>query len=157
MIPSFIPVLLAALLVAQAVPTPGPEPAPAAAPTPSPSASPTPAPGATPPAFNYVVTFPPPAAGQPGILEVATSDQTLHSGGSWAARVTVTGDITAVTIEGYGIRLALFPYGEARFAAIGTIPVAPAMFLNRLYTVNAIGTTADGRRATAAISLRLVR
>ena len=85
------------------------------------------------------------------------TEQTLHSGGTLVGRVTVTGDIVSVTMEGFGLRMALYPYGPARFAAMGSIPEAPAMFLNRAYTINAVGVTADGHRVTSPITLRLVR
>jgi hypothetical protein len=124
------------------------------APTPAPTAAPTPI------AFNYVIDYPPAASGTPGIREVAVTEQTLHVGGPWVLRVTTTPDVTAVAVEAYGLRFALFAIGDPGsgvFAAMGTVPNAPAQYLNRAYTVSVVGTTADGRHTTASLSLQLVR
>lgn len=148
-----IPALVLALAIAQASP-----PAPSPAPSPSPTATATAA--ATPVAFNYVVDFPAAAAGAPGIREVAVTEQALHSGGPWVMRVTTTADVTAVAVEAYGLHLPLFLVGASGsgvFAAMGTLPNAPASYLNRSYVVTVVGTTADGRRATASVPLQLVR
>ena len=167
MISSAVPALVLAVAIAQASP-PAPSPSPSPVPSPTatatasaaPSAVPTPNATATPVAFNYVVDFPAAATGTPAIREVALTEQTLHAGGPWVMRVTTTPDVTAVAIEGYGARFALFPVGETGsgvFAAMGTLPNAPAAYLDRTYTMTVIGTTADGRRATVPISVRLVR
>jgi hypothetical protein len=147
------PTLILAILIAQAGPTP-----PAASPPPVPTAPATVA--ATPIAFTYVVNFPPTAPGTPGIREAALTEQTLHSGGPWAIRVTTTTDIASVSLEAFGMHVAIYRVGESGsgvFGAIGTLPDAPSSYLNRTYTVNVVGTTADGRQATAPITVRLVR
>jgi hypothetical protein len=159
--------LLAVATIAQASPLPVPTatPLPVATPlptspataSPAPTVAPAPAPAPQPSPFGYVVAVPPPPPGTPGILEVAVSSQTLHSGGPWLMRVTTTLEVTEVAVEGYGVRFALFPAGAGVFSAMGTLPNAPAQFLNRDYAMAIIGSTADGRRATASISLRLVR
>lgn len=144
--------MILALIIAQASPA-----APAASPSPAAIATPSPAP--TPIAFTYVVDPPAPATG-PGIREVAVTQHTLHAGGPWAIRVTTTPDVTGVSVEAYGAHFALFPVGEAGsgvFAAMGTVPDAPAQYLDRTYAIAVVGTTADGRRASASISVRLVR
>lgn len=156
--------MILALIIAQASPTPAPPaPSPAVTAAPAPSAAPTPtatpAPTATPIAFTYVVDPPVPANG-PGIREVALTQQTLHAGDTWVMRVTTTPDVTVVSVELYALHFNLFPVGDPGsgvFAAMGTVPQPPAQYLDRTYTVAVIGTTADGRRATASISVRLVR
>jgi len=156
--------VILALIIAQASPAaPAASPSPAAivapSPTPVPSATLSPAPVATPIAFTYVVDPPLPAAG-PGIREVAVTQQTLHAGGPWALRVTTTPDVTGVAVDAYGVHFALFPVGpigSGVFAAMGTVPDAPAQYLDRTYAITVVGTTADGRRATTSISVRLVR
>lgn len=140
---------------ATAAPTPAATPAPA--PSPTPTAVPTPAPAPQPSPFGYIVNVAPPPAGTPGILQVAVSDRVLHAGGKALIRVQTTTDVTEAWIEGYGQRFALFASGTGVFAAIATLPNAPDMFLNRDYAINIVGTTADGRKATTTISLRLVR
>jgi hypothetical protein len=140
---------------ATAAPTPASTPAPSPAPTQTPV--PTPAPAPQPSPFGYVVNVPPPPAGTPGILQVAVSDRVLHAGGKALIRVQTTPDVTEAWIEGYGQRFALFPSGPGVFAAIATLPNAPDAFLNRDYTIAIVGSTADGRKATTTISLRLVR
>jgi hypothetical protein len=162
---SAVPALVLAVAIAQASPAapsppPNPSPTASAAASAAPSAAPSPSPTATPVAFNYIVDFPTTAAGAPGIREVAVTEQALHSGGPWVMRVTTTADITAVAVEAYGLRFSLFPIGATGsgvFAAMGTLPNAPASYLNRTYAVTVVGTTADGRRATASVSLQLVR
>ena len=169
MIPSVVPAFVLAVAIAQApaaAPSTSPSPSPAPAPTATatatatPNTTPLPNATATPIAFNYVVDYPAAPAGTPGIREVAVTEQTLHAGGPWAMRVTTTPDVTAVAVEAYGLRFALFAVGESGsgvFAAMGTVPNAPAPYLNRAYTVTVVGTTADARRATASLSLQLVR
>lgn len=158
--------MILALILAQTSPTPAPpapSPAVTAAPSPTatalPTASPTPAPTATPIAFTYIVDPPVPATG-PGIREIAVTEQTLHAGGPWAMRVTTTSDVTVVSVELYSLHFNLFRVGDPGsgvFAAMGTVPQAPAQYLDRSYTVTVVGTTADGRRATANVSVRLAR
>ena len=152
--------MILALIIAQASPTPAPaapSPAATASPTPTPTASPTPT--ATPIAFNYVVDPPVPPTG-PGIREIAVTEQTLHAGGPWAMRVTTTSDVTVVSVELYSLHFNLFPVGNPGsgvFAAMGTVPQPPAQYLDRTYTVTVVGTTGDGRRASANVSVRLAR
>jgi hypothetical protein len=143
--------LLAFVMIAQESPSPPPTPIPS--PAPSPSASPVPQPSQ----FGYVVGVPSPAPGAPGILEVAVSARQLHAGGPWLMRVTTTPEITGVAVEAMGMHIALFPAGTGVFSAMGTIPNAPSGFLDRDYALNVVGTTADGRRATCTVTLRLVR
>ncbi len=163
MIPSAASALVLAIVIAQASPPPPvTSPTPAATATVTATAVPTPVPtaAATPIAFTYVVGFPATAPGTPGIREVALTQQTLHSGGPWAIRVTTTVDITSVSLEAFGFHIGIFRVGESGsgvFAAMGTLPNAPSAYLDRSYTVNVIGTTADGRQATATVSARLVR
>lgn len=148
--------MILALIIAQASPTPAPPP-PSPAATASPTA--TPAATATPITFTYIVDPPVPASG-PGIREIAVTEQTLHAGGPWAMRVTTTADVTVVSVELYSLHFNLFPVGDPGsgvFAAMGTVPQAPAQYLDRSYTVTVVGTTADGRRATANVSVRLAR
>ncbi len=114
---------------------------------------------ATPIAFNFVVDPPVPPNG-PGIREIAVTEQTLHPGGPWAMRVTTTSDVAVVSVELYSLHFNLFRVGDPGsgvFAAMGTVPQAPAQYLDRNYTVTVVGTTADGKRATANVSVRLAR
>ena len=156
--------MILALIIAQASPTPAaPAPTSAVTTAPAPTASPIPAaspsPAATPIAFNYVVDPPVPATG-PGIREIAVTEQTLHPGGPWAMRVTTTSDITVVSVELYSLHFNLFPVGDPGsgvFAAMGTVPQAPSQYLDRTYNVTVVGFTADGRRASANVSVRLAR
>jgi hypothetical protein len=140
------------------VPSPAPSASPAALPAAPPAIvapSPTPAPTMVP--LVYVVTPPPPPAGQPGITQIAMSDHVAHSGAPYLLVVSTTPDVASVTIEAYGVRFALYPAGPGRFGVMGTIPTIPWMIANRTVTVRFVATTADGRNSTAALDVRIGR
>jgi hypothetical protein len=107
--------------------------------------------------LTYLITPAPPAAGQPGILQIAMSDHIARSGAPYLLVVNTTPDVTGVTIEAYGVRFALFPAGPGRFGVTGEIPAIPWIIANRTITVRFVATTADGRSSTASVDARIGR
>jgi hypothetical protein len=162
---------------AQPAPVPAPEPAPAAAspapppvpptaaplpapptpspsPAPAPSANPTVAPSASP--YHFITNPPPPAAGQPAILEIDLLDQTLHSGTPYSVRVRTSPDVTAINVSAMGQTYGMQGAGPGLFASDGQVPGGiPFFLLNRDYTVTVTAITADKRSTTFSLTLHL--
>lgn len=155
------PLVLGAQPAPDASPAPSATPLPPAGPTPSPApSSPAPVATATPMAspYHYVVTPPPPAAGQPAILEIDMLDQVVHVGGPYSVRVKTSPDVTALNVITMGGSYAMQAAGPGLFASDGQVPNGvPFFMLNRSYTVTIVASTADGRSTSVPISLRLER
>jgi hypothetical protein len=128
------------------VPTPAPSPSAAIA-------SPAPAPTLLP--LTYIVTPQPAVPGQPAITQIALSDRVVRSGAPYLVIVTTTPDVSGVTVEAYGTRLALFAAGTGRFGVMGTTPTIPWLLANRTVTVHVVATTADGRTYETALDVRV--
>jgi len=142
-----------------ATPSPAPVP-PTAAPLPAPSPSSSPAPTATPSGspYHYVVNPPPPAAGQPAILEIDMLDQTLHPGTAYSVRVRTSPDVTTISVEAMGQTYGMQGAGPGLFASDGQVPgFIPFFMLGRAYTVTITAQTADGRKTSFPLPLRLER
>jgi hypothetical protein len=155
--------LAAVLLVLAGCSHAAKEPAPAAsAPvrvelaTPPPAQIPavTPAPGQ----FRYVLNPPPPAPGSPAIVEIALSDQTLHTGGPYLVRVLTSPDVTSLLVSTLGQTYTLSPEAPGRFGTSGTVPSdVPFFFLNRSYKLTVTAQTGDNRSTSVQVTLRLER
>jgi hypothetical protein len=167
-----LPLLLA---LTQASPEPQPAPSPATTappvvaptpgatttpvpPTPTPSASASPLPTPTPAPFNYVVAPTPGPSGAPQIIEIAINERVLHAGGMLLVKITTSPDVTTVVARTLGHQLAI-PQGSAGyFAGQEQLPGnIPFFMLNRTYQVEFVASTADGRRASYSLPLRLER
>ena len=161
--------ILALFLAIQSAPSPQPLPTPSVA-TPAPTASPAPAPspvatptpaGAPPtpspsPLFAYIVDPSPVPSGSPQIVEVSLNDRTLHAGGMLLVKVTTSLDITALFARTMGHQIGIPLISPGIFAGQTQLPQAiPSFFLNRTYSVDFVGTTADGRTAIVTLPLRL--
>jgi hypothetical protein len=107
--------------------------------------------------LTYLITPPPPAAGQPAIVQIALSDQIVRSGAPYLVIVTTSADVTGVTAEAYGVRFTLFPAGPGRFGVTGTVPPIPWLIANRAVAVRFVATTPDGRSYTTSLELRVGR
>jgi hypothetical protein len=137
-------------------PTPAPSSGPdASSPTPAAVIAPAPTPAPTLMPLTYLIAPPPPAPGQPAIVQIAMSDQIVRGGAPYLVIVTTTSDVTAVTAEAFGVRLSLFPAGPGRFGVTGTVPPIPWIIANRTVAVRFVATTPDGRRYVASLDLRV--
>lgn len=138
-------------------PTPAPSSGADAVSSPTPAAviapAPTPAPTLMP--LTYLITPPPPAAGQPAIVQIAMSDQIVRGGAPYLVIVTTTSDVATVTAEAFGVRFPLYPAGPGRFGVTGTVPSIPWMIANRTVTVRFVATTSDGRTYAASFDMRV--
>lgn len=164
-----LPVLIAAAAPAgQAPPTPPPLvspaptalPSPAASPAPAASPTPTPLPAATttPNPFTYVVKPSPAPGGGPQILEIALNDKVLRPGGQLLVQITTSPEITRMVVRTMGREIGVPLAGTGVFSGQQTIPGGvPSFLLNRTYQIDFIGTTADGKTATATIPVRFER
>ena len=126
-----------------------PSPTPAAIIAPSPSPAPTLMP------LTYLITPPPPAAGQPAITQIAMSDQIVRSGAPYLVIVTTSPDVTGVAAEALGVKFTLFPAGTGRFGVMGTVPSIPWMIANRTVSVRFVATTPDGRSYATSFDVRV--
>jgi hypothetical protein len=166
-----LPVLLALLQPApspQPLPTPivpSSPPAPAtAAPTPAPTpvatqtpAIPSPSPSPS-PLFAYVVDPSPAPSGAPQIVEISLNDRVLHAGGMLLVKVTTSADITTLFARAMGHQIGIPLIQSGIFAGQTQLPSGiPGFLLGREYTVDFVGTTADGRTTTASLPIRLER
>jgi hypothetical protein len=162
--------VLALLLAIQSAPSPQPlptpstaTPAPATAPSPAPSPVATTSPAAAPsptaspsPLFAYVIDPSPMPSGSPQIVEVSINDRTLHAGGMLLVKVTTSADVTVLFARTMGHQIGIPFISPGVFAGQTQLPQAiPAYFLNRTYSVDFVGTTADGRTATVTLPIRL--
>jgi hypothetical protein len=104
------------------------------------------------------VTPPPPAAGQPAILEIDMLDETLHPGVAYSVRVRVSPDVTKINVEAMGQTYGMQAAGPGLFASDGQVPgFIPFFMLGRSYTVTVTALTADGRSTSVPLPLRLER
>jgi len=108
--------------------------------------------------YHYVVIPPPPAPGQPAILEIDLLDQVLHVGGPYSVRVRTSPDVTNLTVATMGQTFGMQAAGPGLFASDGQVPSAiPFFFVNRNYTLIVHAQTADKRSTSVSITLRLER
>jgi hypothetical protein len=133
---------------------------PVPAPTPSPPPTPVPTPVPTPSPFAYVLTPPPPAAGNPAIYEVDLTDRTVRTGKPFTIIVSADPAVTTVTLslDAFGQRFNLYVMGGGRFGATwSAVPQAPASFLDRDYALSVTASYPDGRHTSFPITVRLAR
>jgi hypothetical protein len=143
--------VLALLLAIQSAPSPQPLPTPSTA-APAPTTAPTPAPSP----FAYVIDPSPMPSGSPQIVEVSINDRTLHAGGMLLVKVTTSLDVTVLFARTMGHQIGIPLISPGIFAGQTQLPLAiPSMFLNRTYSVDFVGTTADGRTAIVTLPIRL--
>ncbi len=169
------------LLLALASPAPAPQPSPVAppapplvttpapspaatttpappSPSPSPQASPSPQPSSSPALFNYVIAPSPGPAGAPRIVEIAINDRVLHRGGMVLVRVTTSPDVTGVIARTMGHEIAIPQGAPGYFAGQEQLPAGiPFFMLNRVYQIEFVATTSDGRSTTYSLPVRLDR
>jgi hypothetical protein len=108
--------------------------------------------------YHYVVTPPPPAAGQPAIIEIDMLESTIHPGGPYSVRVKTSLDVTTLNVQTMGQTVGMQAAGPGLFATDGQVPGGvPFFLLNRAYTVTIIAQTADGRSTSVPVTLRLER
>jgi hypothetical protein len=159
------------LLLALAQPPPGGQPEPAASaepapqsetsptPAPMPTAATTPTPAPTPNLFPYVVQFNAPPGGGPRILQIALNDRVQHLGKTLMVKVSVSNDVTGVTVASMGESYQLPPAGPGAFGMMYTLPTGffASMYAGRDYSIDVVATAADGKTTKATISMRLER
>ncbi len=148
--------------IAQASPAPAasatPAPQPTATSTPVPTPTPAPTSVPTPNPFTYVVAPSPGPAGSPRIVEIALNDRVMHKGGILLVRVTTSPDVTAVVARTMGHEIGIPQGAPGYFAGQEQLPSdIPFFLLNRTYQIDFVASTADGRRTTYSMPLRLER
>jgi hypothetical protein len=152
--------------------SPAPADTPAATDAPSPVASAIPSallatfpPSLTttpPPAYNYIYrpsaaagATPFPIPGQPEILEIDVTDQTLAAPGPLHARVLTNEFVVSVVAEAYGYELAIPRKGPGVFAIDGIIPIVADVAKGKRFDVDVVATAKDGRSETVTLSFML--
>ena len=139
-------------------PTPPPLVSPSPIPPPSPSPVASPAPGQTQNPYGYVTAPSPGPAGAPRIVEIAVNDRTLHAGGMLLVRVTTSPEIATLVARTMGHEIAIPLASSGVFAGQQQMPSnVPFFLVNRTYSVEFVGTTADGRTVSASVPIRFER
>jgi len=145
-------------------PTPAPSlPALSTAP-PAATASPAPAGTTTPsiaptPTYRYVfVPSPAPAASRPDaprIREIDLTDSVLYAPGDVHVRVLTNDAVVSVTAGAMGRDIEIPALSSGVFAYDGYIPNVPDFVRNRVFEVNFVASSVDGRASTVTLSLTL--
>lgn len=160
-LPAALPVLAAALTLAQVVPegpTPGaPSPA-ASSTTPSPATAPNPQPTS---AYRFIYrpgpqdSADPISPSAPAILEIDLTDQVILTPTVLNVRVLTTAPVVSVTAQTLGRSIVLPEVQPGLFGFSTTLGPAPGSLRNRSFDVLFIAADAAGHTATITLPLTL--
>lgn len=149
--------------LAQSAPPAAPEAGPSATPSPTSTAWATPPQPSPTPAYHFIwrptpsPDSTPASAGQhgPEIREIDLGDQTLVTPGELRVRVRTNPEVVSVTARTLGREIAIPRRDAGLFVLSGMVPQVPGFLSGRVFDVDFVAATDDGRTATVTLQLGL--
>ncbi len=145
----------------EATTPPAPAASPLASPLPSPVVTPTPSP------FHYVIVPTPapspsvsPASAleqAPQILEIDLSDKELSAPGPLSVRVITSINVNGVWAHVAGRERGIPPTHAGLFEASDQLPSMPFFLKGKVYTVDFVAKTVDGRQTVVSVPIFIKR